>query len=158
MINLSFGTESSRSSPVLERAIDDVRDEGVMVVVSAGNRGSSLPQYPGNADGVLSVTCLDPEGATISGYANWGLWVDVAARGAQLVGPGAGRLCDLVGDLDGRAPGLGAARADPRACARAQPEEPTRRGDQDPLPISIHTIRHGAVDIEASMQYAMDDD
>ena len=51
VINLSFGTESSRSSPVLERAIDDVREDGAMVVVSAGNRGSDKPLYPGQRRG-----------------------------------------------------------------------------------------------------------
>ncbi len=158
VINLSFGTESSRSSPVLARAIDDVRDEGVMVVVSAGNRGSSLPQYPGNAAGVLSVTCLDADGSTISSYANWGPWVDVAARGAQLVGP----------VPDGYATWSGTSMAAPLVSGQlalirsAAPD--LSLSDQrtavtgTSLPITIHAIGHGAIDIEASLQWALDPD
>ena len=156
VINLSFGTESSRPSAVLERAIDDVRDEGVAVVVSAGNRGSSLPQYPGNADGVLSVTCLDPDAASISVYANWGLWVDVAARGSQLVGPvpdgyatwsGTSMAAPLVSGqvalIRARTPGLS---------LKDQFAAVTKTA----LPISVHAILHGAIDMEASLLYAID--
>jgi subtilisin family serine protease len=153
VINLSFGTDSSRPSAVLERAIDDVREDGVAVVVSAGNRGSVLPLYPGNADGVLSVTCLDPDAATISGFANWGLWVDVAARGSQLVGPvpdgyaiwsGTSMAAPLVSGqlalIRARTPGLS---------VKNQFAAVTKTA----TPISIRPIQHGAIDIEASLRF-----
>jgi subtilisin family serine protease len=156
VINLSFGTESPGSSPVLERAIDDVREDGAMVVVSAGNRGSAKPLYPGNADGVLSVTCLDPEGAALSDYASWGPWIDVAARGSQLVAPvpdgyaiwsGTSMAAPLVSGQ------LALIRAGaPKLSLKSQLAAVTKTAN----PLSIHRIQHGAVDIEASLRFAME--
>ena len=158
VINLSFGTESSRSSPVLERAIDDVRDDGVMVVVSAGNRGSALPQYPGNAEGVLSVTCLEPDAKTLSDYANWGSWVDVAARGAQLVGPVPGGYATWSG-TSMAAPLVSGQVALIRAAAPGLSLTSQRKAiTSTARPVSTHPIQHGAIDIEASLKLALDDD
>ena len=128
-----------------------------MVVVSAGNSGSSLPLYPGNSTDVLSVTCFDPDGSTISSYAN-GAWVDVAARGAEVVGPVPGGLREVVRDLDGRAAGVGAACPHPVGGAGPQPERPTDGGDWDVASAHDHAIGHGAIDIEASLQWALDPD
>ena len=105
---------------------------------------------------MLSVTCLDPDAASISAYANWGLWIDVAARGSQLVGPvpdgyatwsGTSMAAPLVSGqvalIRARTPGLS---------LKNQFAAVTKTA----LPISVHAILHGAIDMEASLRYAID--
>jgi subtilisin family serine protease len=80
VVNLSLG--SAAQSRLLEEVLGDVA-EGVVVVASAGNDGSSVPQYPAASAGVLSVASVDAADAR-SAFSNHG-WVDVAAPGEAVV-------------------------------------------------------------------------
>jgi len=55
-----------------------------LVVAAAGNDGSSDPFYPAAFPWVISVGALDEEGY-VADYSNYGCWVDVWARGSNLV-------------------------------------------------------------------------
>ena len=132
VVNLSFGTESNRTSPVLDRALRDAKAAGAVVIMSAGNGASSLPLYPGDSTDVLSVTSFDPKTQAIDGYASYGLWVDVAACGSRRHRAATrGYVRELVRDVNGRALGLWPGRAGPLARAQAQSDRPSRRPHQD---------------------------
>jgi subtilisin family serine protease len=85
VINLSLG--SSSRSAALQEVIKDAIESGVVVAAAAGNSNSTVPHYPaaGNgtaayADGLVAVTSVDMYDKK-SDFANYGLWVDVAAPG-----------------------------------------------------------------------------
>jgi subtilisin family serine protease len=85
VINLSLG--SSSRSAALQAVIKDTIKKGVVVAAAAGNSNTTVPHYPaaGNgtaasADGLVAVTSVDMYEKK-SGFANYGLWVDIAAPG-----------------------------------------------------------------------------
>ena len=51
-------------------------------MASAGNDGTSQPQYPAAFDGVIAVGAVGPDGPTP--WTNYGDWVDACAPGADL--------------------------------------------------------------------------
>lgn len=66
-----------------EDAVRDAIEQGVLVVMSAGNQGSQGPAPPGNVDGVLAVGALDADGKLIA-FSNRGEGVDVYAPGVVM--------------------------------------------------------------------------
>jgi hypothetical protein len=82
VIKLSLGTESD--SPFLYRLIQDVSNQGVLVVAAAGNQPVTTPVYPAAYPEVLAVTASDRPGQ-IASYANRGDFVDVMAPGTAVV-------------------------------------------------------------------------
>jgi subtilisin family serine protease len=85
VINLSLG--SSSRSAALQEVIKDAIESGVVVAAAAGNSDSPIPHYPaaGNgtaasADGLVAVTSVDMYDKK-SDFANYGIWVDIAAPG-----------------------------------------------------------------------------
>src|SRR5919202_1611917 len=85
VINLSLG--SSDKSELLQEMIGTAINNGVVVAAAAGNSNSTIPHYPAagdgtnaSADGLVAVTSV---GVNLqkSDFANYGLWVDVAAPG-----------------------------------------------------------------------------
>lgn len=89
VINLSLGTPFR--SRVLEEAIADAAESGVILVAAAGNTNTAQAQYPARFDDVLAVTALDSANRKAS-FANYGGWVDLAA-------PGVGITSTVVGPL-----------------------------------------------------------
>jgi type VII secretion-associated serine protease mycosin len=87
VINLSLTTDPT---PVLERAIDDALDQGVVLVAAAGNEGGSdgteQTAYPAAYDGVIAVAGIDRDGHHVNTSTS-GAYVDVAAPGAEVDGP-----------------------------------------------------------------------
>ena len=65
-----------------------------LVIAAAGNDSSSDPFYPAAFPWVVSVGALDEEGK-VADYSNYGCWVDVWARGSNLVNafPGGTYTC-----------------------------------------------------------------
>jgi subtilisin family serine protease len=85
VINLSLGSTSR--STALQEVIKDAIESGVVVAAAAGNSNTTVPHYPaaGNgttasADGLVAVTSVDMYDKK-SDFANYGLWVDIAAPG-----------------------------------------------------------------------------
>ena len=85
VINLSLG--SSEKSELLQEMISTAINNDVVVAAAAGNSNSTMPHYPAAgdgtkayADGLVAVTSV---GVNLqkSDFANYGLWVDVAAPG-----------------------------------------------------------------------------
>jgi thermitase len=87
-INLSLGT--SEKSELLQEMVGRAINEGVVVAAAAGNSNMLTPHYPAagdgikaSADGLVAVTSVDREKKK-SSFANYGLWVDVAAPGEAI--------------------------------------------------------------------------
>lgn len=85
VINLSLSAPAQ--SDLLQDAISDATENGIVVVAAAGNDGTAVPQYPAagdgadaDADGLVAVTSVDRYEKK-SDFADYGTWVDVAAPG-----------------------------------------------------------------------------
>jgi serine protease len=82
VINLSLG----RDGPALETEqalYDQLRASNIVVVASAGNSGSSTPNYPAAYRNVFAVGAVDIQ-AQRAFYSNFGDWVDLVAPGGDL--------------------------------------------------------------------------
>jgi hypothetical protein len=83
VINLSLG--ASQASQLLQDAIKDVRQRGIIVVAAAGNdNNDSPPQFPSSMDEVLAVAAIDLDGRKAS-FSNFGNHIDVCAPGVKLI-------------------------------------------------------------------------
>ena len=80
IINMSFGT--SRYSQVLEQAVKDAYDAGILMVAAAGNENSGV-EYPAAFAEVMAVAATNPE-AEISDFSNEGEELDIAAPGEKI--------------------------------------------------------------------------
>ena len=83
VINLSVSGDKP-DGPFLEDAINEAWDKGVVVIVAAGNDGTSQKTYPAAYEKTIAVaaTTKDDE---IAGFSNFGSdWVDVAAPGDNI--------------------------------------------------------------------------
>ncbi|RPI14348.1 MAG: hypothetical protein EHM60_06915 [Lysobacterales bacterium] len=90
ILNLSLGGEGGCSA-AYQAAIDEITARGVIVVVSAGNDGSTVDQ-PASCRGVVAVTGVRHVGTKV-GFANLGAGVTIAAPGGNCVNTAAGAPC-----------------------------------------------------------------
>jgi serine protease len=88
IMNLSLG--GIGSSQTEQATYLEAREEGVIIIASAGNDEWSIRSYPAAYDGVISVSATDFR-KRLSSYSNFGSTIDVAA-------PGGGDTPDLNGD------------------------------------------------------------
>lgn len=90
VINLSVQVVHASA---LEKAVKYAAKKGAVLVAAAGNMGgkdgTNEPQYPAayDHDAVLAVSAMGPEGIKTES-SNTGDYVDVAAPGEEIVGPG----------------------------------------------------------------------
>jgi hypothetical protein len=83
VINLSLG--ASQASQLLQDAIKDARQRGIIVVAAAGNDNNELlPQFPSSMDEVLAVAAIDLENKKAP-FSNFGKHIDVCAPGVKLI-------------------------------------------------------------------------
>jgi subtilisin family serine protease len=87
VINLSFGTGAQPPSKLLQQAIQQAQQAGVVVVAAAGNEGNALQEFPAGWPQVLSVAALDQTDGALTSFSDFGGWVDVGAPGVGIVGP-----------------------------------------------------------------------
>ena len=82
VINLSIG--GTTKSNLLEQAIKNAYDKGVIIVVSAGNNGADTVKcYPASYDEVFAVAAMDKNGNRAF-FSNFGDEVDFIAPGYQV--------------------------------------------------------------------------
>ena len=80
-------------SGALEKAVEYAADHGVVMVAAAGNRGGedgdNAPQFPAayDNDAMLAVSAIQQDGSPTE-TSNTGDYVDLAAPGQNIVGPG----------------------------------------------------------------------
>lgn len=88
IINVSWG--GNENSPLLQKAMEECRNRGVLIVVAAGNEtadNDKVPSYPGNfpLDNIISVASIDWHG-DLSWFSNWGQnTVHIAAPGESIL-------------------------------------------------------------------------
>jgi hypothetical protein len=82
IINLSLG--SAQDSPYLRDVIQQVSDQGALVIAAAGNNGSADPFYPAAYEATLAVTATGRSGQ-LTPYANRGGFVDLGVPGSTVV-------------------------------------------------------------------------
>ncbi len=91
VINMSIATTAgSPPSTLMGNAIAEAVAKGIVVVVAAGNDGSSLPAYPAAFPDSISVAACDPQ-LELAPYSNFGATIDFTAPGGDLA-------LDLTGD------------------------------------------------------------
>jgi len=95
----SLGTNPAPGLDVLHDAVVAATDPGLpnggsLIVASAGNSGSSVPNCPAAYPEVLSVSAVGPQG-TLASYSNFGPTIDIAAPGGDI---GASPLVNSAGD------------------------------------------------------------
>ena len=98
IINLSLGGKGI--TEIEKLAISHARSNGVIVVVAAGNAGSSLKDYaPAGLQDVITVSATDRNDKR-AGFSNWGPAVDIAAPGVDVLSLRA-RDTDLLAHIPG---------------------------------------------------------
>ncbi len=80
-INCSWGSSTYGAMPA---ATDNLLAHDVMIIVAAGNDGTSNYDYLGGHPGCLDVGATDQTGYAAS-FTTWGDWVDVAAPGVDIL-------------------------------------------------------------------------
>ena len=80
VINLSLG--GSGFSQIQQDLFTEVRNEGVIVVASAGNENTGVPGYPASYEGVVSVGAVNIQKEKAA-YSNYGARLDVVAPGGD---------------------------------------------------------------------------
>jgi subtilisin family serine protease len=86
IINMSFGgdTFGPEGDRLVKTAVDNAFTQGVLLVASAGNSDTSRPHYPAAYPNVMAVASTNGED-TKTGHSTFGLWVDIAAPGTDIV-------------------------------------------------------------------------
>lgn len=81
VINLSLGGPNPNTT--LQAAVEAATAAGSLLVVSAGNAGNTVPNYPASYPDALSVTAIGPNWGR-SSYSSYGQFVDIAAPGGGM--------------------------------------------------------------------------
>ena len=86
VVNMSFGGDifGPEGDQVVNTAIDNAYQKGVLLVASAGNSDSSRPHYPAAYPNVMAVASTNGEDLK-TGHSSFGPWVDIAAPGTDIV-------------------------------------------------------------------------
>ena len=81
IISCSWGDDEYVQA--VKDAVDYAYSQGVVVVASAGNSNSNVPQYPADYNHVISVAATDSNDNKAL-FSNYGSWVDIAAPGVDI--------------------------------------------------------------------------
>ena len=86
IITMSAGTRSRANQGLLSFSVlwEQLLPKGTVLIAAAGNDGSRDPFYPAAARYAVSVGAVDAHGQRAP-YSNHGSWVDVYARGSDVV-------------------------------------------------------------------------
>lgn len=80
--NLSLG---AAKNSILNKAIDAAVEDGLVVVVAAGNSNiDACRTSPGSAKDAITVGSIDDTNDWLAGFSNWGNCVDILAPGKQI--------------------------------------------------------------------------
>jgi thermitase len=82
ILSLSLGAGSGAQQ--LQDAVNYAWNRGCLVVVAAGNGGSSSPQYPAFYTNSIAVAATDANDQLAS-FSQFGSWVDIAAPGVNIL-------------------------------------------------------------------------
>ncbi len=83
IINMSLGGDNY--SETQAAAVTAAFEAGALIIAAAGNDGVSDLHYPAAYPEAMAVSSVDPWWS-LSGFSNWGDWVDIAAPGGSGTG------------------------------------------------------------------------
>lgn len=99
VINISLNATISGTSEILNEAIDYAEENGITVVVSAGNSGNDTKYYvPANNKNAVVVSAVN-QSYYLAGYSNYGDSVDYAALGVYENNSGTSYAAALVSGI-----------------------------------------------------------
>ena len=81
VVNMSLGGGSPSTAE--QNAMQNVSDQGVLLVAAAGNDGNSVMSYPASYDAVMSVAAVDSSESHAS-YSQYNSQVEIAAPGSAV--------------------------------------------------------------------------
>ncbi len=86
VVNMSFGSSdfAPEGDPAVRAAIDNAYARGILLIASAGNADTALPNYPAAYYNVMAVSSTNGEDIK-TGHSSFGHWVDIAAPGTDIV-------------------------------------------------------------------------
>lgn len=105
IINMSFGSDND--SEILEKAIEDAKEHGILMVSAAGNDPEKGVQYPARLNDVISVGSVDSNGEMSEENADGDM--DVTAPGEDIFTQSALGLYTVVSGTSMAAPHVAAA-------------------------------------------------
>lgn len=80
IINISLASKAIDTG-LIQKAVNDARNAGILVIAAAGNDNSDVKNYvPGNVNGVMTIAGID-ENNNIAQYSNYGNTISYAANG-----------------------------------------------------------------------------
>lgn len=81
IIQLSLST--AQQSKILENAIHEAQNKGLLIIAAGGNSGTNEPRYPAAFDGVIGVGAVD-ENNEVEEYSTQGEHIDITAPGTNI--------------------------------------------------------------------------
>ena len=82
VLNMSLGTSANRKT--FEDALLYAKSRGAILVGSAGNKGSTGPNYPASYPEVIGVAAVD-DNHNRPGWSNFGSYINIAAPGVSVL-------------------------------------------------------------------------
>lgn len=83
VINMSLGAPGTHN--ILDKAVSAVIDEGIVVVVAAGNSGLNACWYsPAKVKQAITVAAMDDRTDLMASFSNWGACTDIWAPGVNV--------------------------------------------------------------------------
>lgn len=159
VISLSFGTDDQDRSQILEDAISNAENAGVLVVAAAGNSGTATEHYPANLPTVLGVGAMDSGNSKLATFSNYGRWVSVAAVGTSIVGPAPGNGYVRWSGTSVSTPVVAGQAALLRGAARRASVAQLRDAMVgSTTSMSERKIRYGRINLSSSLSRIMRDD
>jgi subtilisin family serine protease len=108
VVNMSFGMSQSYSS--VKAALAYAASNNVVIVASAGNQNTSVPQFPASAGGVIGVAAVSSTDAKAP-FSNYGSTVYVDAPGVNIISAYPNGLYAMVSGTSFSAPMVAAEAA-----------------------------------------------
>ncbi len=96
ILNISMGTKNMEGSALLNQAVQEAHDRGIVVVTSAGNNNDDVAGYaPANMDTVITVGSVN-EKKELSSFSNHGSTLDCVSYGEEIAVTGLDGAAETV--------------------------------------------------------------
>ncbi len=149
IVNLSLGTYSMDDETPLatRKLIAEMREDGWILVSSAGNDASCRPMWPAASPEVIGVAATGPAGP--APFTNYGPWVDACAPGQDVVATFPNAMIEVPPEA-GEAPPEGSPEITEGVGAAGAAKAAVWSGTSFATPAVVGAICHTAAALRAS--------